>query len=34
MGEVTREQLAAINDQELFAHERQHHGDGRVLKPV
>jgi hypothetical protein len=27
MGELNREELAAINDQELFAHEREHHGD-------
>ena len=27
MGEVTREQLAAMTDQELLAYEREHHGD-------
>jgi hypothetical protein len=27
MGEVTREQLAAGTDQELFAYEREHHGN-------
>jgi hypothetical protein len=27
MGEVTGEDLAAVIDQELFAHERDHHGD-------
>jgi hypothetical protein len=27
MGEVTREELAAMTDQELLAHEREHHGD-------
>ena len=27
MGEVTREELAAMTDQELFAYEREHHGD-------
>jgi len=26
MGEVTREELAAITDQELLAYEREHHG--------
>jgi hypothetical protein len=24
---VTREELAAMTDQELFAYEREHHGD-------
>lgn len=27
MGEVTREELAAMTDQELSAYEREHHGD-------
>jgi hypothetical protein len=27
MGEVTREELAAMTHQELLAYERQHHGD-------
>ena len=27
MGEVTREELAAMTDQELLAYERKHHGD-------
>ena len=27
MGEVTREELAAMTDQELSASEREHHGD-------
>jgi hypothetical protein len=27
MGEVTREELAAMTDQELLASEREHHGD-------
>ena len=27
MGEVTREELAAMTDQELLAYEREHHGD-------
>jgi hypothetical protein len=26
MGEVTREELAAMTDQELLAYEREHHG--------
>jgi len=27
MGEVTREELSAMTDQELLAYEREHHGD-------
>jgi hypothetical protein len=27
MGEMTREQLSAMTDQELLAYEREHHGD-------
>ena len=27
MGEMTREELAAMTDQELSAYEREHHGD-------
>ena len=27
MGDMTREELAAMTDQELLAYERQHHGD-------
>jgi hypothetical protein len=27
MAEVTREELAAMTDQELLAYEREHHGD-------
>jgi hypothetical protein len=27
MGEVTREELAAMTDHELLAYEREHHGD-------
>jgi hypothetical protein len=27
MGEVTREELAAMTDQELLASEREHYGD-------
>jgi hypothetical protein len=27
MGGVTREELAAMTDQELLAYEREHHGD-------
>jgi hypothetical protein len=27
MGEMTREELAAMTDPELFAYEREHHGD-------
>jgi hypothetical protein len=27
MGEMTREELAAMTDQELLAYEREHHGD-------
>ena len=27
MGEVTREELAALTDQELLAYDREHHGD-------
>lgn len=27
MSEVTREELAAMTDQELLAYEREHHGD-------
>ena len=27
MGELTREELAAMTDQELLAYEREHHGD-------
>ena len=27
MGEVTREELAAMTDQELLTYEREHHGD-------
>ncbi len=27
MGEVTREELVAMTDQELLAYEREHHGD-------
>jgi hypothetical protein len=27
MGEVTPEELGAMTDQELSAHEREHHGD-------
>jgi hypothetical protein len=27
MGEVTRDELAAMTDQELLADEREHHGD-------
>jgi hypothetical protein len=27
MGEVTREELAAMTDQELLAYEHEHHGD-------
>ena len=27
MGEVTREELTAMTDQELLAYEREHHGD-------
>jgi hypothetical protein len=27
MGEVTREELAAMTDPELLAYEREHHGD-------
>jgi hypothetical protein len=27
MGEMTREELAAITDPELLAYEREHHGD-------
>jgi hypothetical protein len=27
MGEMTREERAAMTDQELLAHEREHHGD-------
>jgi hypothetical protein len=27
MGECTREELAAMTDQELLAYEREHHGD-------
>ena len=30
MGEVTREELAAMSDQELLAYERAHHGDPYV----
>ena len=27
MGDMTREELAAMTDQELLAYERKHHGD-------
>ena len=27
MGEMTREELSAMTDQELLAYEREHHGD-------
>ena len=27
MGEVTREELAAMTDQELLTYEHEHHGD-------
>jgi hypothetical protein len=27
MGEITREELSAMTDQELLAYEREHHGD-------
>ena len=27
MGEMTREELATMTDQELLAYEREHHGD-------
>ena len=27
MGELTREQLSAMTDQELLAYQREHHGD-------
>jgi hypothetical protein len=27
MGEMTREELSALTDQELLAYEREHHGD-------
>jgi hypothetical protein len=27
MGEMTREELAAMTDHELLAYEREHHGD-------
>jgi hypothetical protein len=27
MGDMTREELAAMTDQELLAYEREHHGD-------
>jgi hypothetical protein len=27
MGEMTREELSAMNDPELLAYEREHHGD-------
>ena len=27
MGEVSRDELAAMTDQELLAYEREHHGD-------
>ena len=27
MGEVTREELSAMTDQELLVYEREHHGD-------
>ena len=27
MGKITREELAAMTDQELLAYEREHHGD-------
>ena len=27
MGEMSREELAAMTDQELLAYEREHHGD-------
>ena len=30
MGEVTREELAAMTDQELLAYEHEHHGDPYV----
>jgi hypothetical protein len=30
MAEVTREELAAMTDQELLAYEREHHGDPYV----
>ena len=30
MGEVTREELAAMTDRELWAYEREHHGDPYV----
>jgi hypothetical protein len=30
MGEVTREEPAAMTDQELLAYEREHHGDPYV----
>ena len=30
MGEVTREELSAMTDQELLAYEREHHGDPYV----
>ena len=29
MGEVTREELAAMTDPELLAYERKHHGEYR-----
>jgi hypothetical protein len=30
MGKMTREELAAMTDQELLAYEREHHGDPYV----
>jgi hypothetical protein len=27
MGEMTREELSAMTDQELLAYKREHHGD-------
>jgi hypothetical protein len=30
MGEMTREELSAMTDQELLAYEREHHGDPYV----
>jgi hypothetical protein len=33
MDEVTREELAAMTDQELLAYEREHHGDPFVSLP-
>jgi hypothetical protein len=33
MGEVTREELAAMTDQELLAYAREHHGDPYICGP-